>query len=82
MKVEDTGIPEPTAEESFRARVRFYRHLDKPSEETLTRESFVAAAEALAMGFFPSNGGSVRRIHVSDETPNDMDGYVFKVTIS
>lgn len=66
-----------TLESSFRARGRFYRLLDESSKETIVPDAFVAAVQAMAMGFFPGN-----RIDVDNETPNDMDGIVFKVTIS
>ena len=77
MKTEDIEIPESTAEESFRVRARFYRFLDESSRETVVEDGFAIAVQALAMGFYPHN-----RVDVDNETPNDMDGLVFKVTIS
>lgn len=78
MRVEDFGIPEPTPEESLQARIRFYRILNKSSKAVDTQQSdFMIAACALATGYFPGS-----QIGVDNETPSDMDGYVFKVTIA
>ena len=64
-------------EESFRARARFYRLLDESSKETVVLDGLAIAVQALAVGFYPHN-----RVDVDNETPNDMDGIVLKVTIS
>ena len=67
-----------STERSLRDRISFYGKLGVMLKDDETPEVvLMAEIYELAQGFFPNNS-----INVFNETPDDMDGIVLKVTIS